>query len=83
LEHPFDSLNFKGSQHSLTTRPSVERTAKKTFLLSDRVELSSVEARVEEIQGGSVGVLELTQTGPLATHTEPKSAVLRLMVSHG
>ena len=32
-----------------------ERTAKKAFMLSDRVELSGAEARVEEIKGGSVG----------------------------
>jgi hypothetical protein len=36
------------------TRPSVERTAEKALVLSDRVELSSAEARVEEIKGGSV-----------------------------
>ena len=29
------------------------------------------------------GCLEVTHTGPLSTHTEPKSAVVRLMVSHG
>ena len=52
-------------------------------MLSGRVQLSSAEARVEEIKGGSVGCFELTQTGPLATYTEPKSAVLMLMVFHG
>ena len=41
-----------------TTRPSVERTAEKAFLLSDRVSLSSAEAREEGIKGGSVGVFE-------------------------
>jgi hypothetical protein len=46
-----------------TTRPSVERTAEKAFLLSDRVSLSSAEAREEGIQGGSVGVFEATQVG--------------------
>ena len=40
------------------TRPPVERTAEKAFMLSDRVELSSAEARVEEIKGDSVGVGE-------------------------
>ena len=39
------------------------------------------EARVEEIKGGSVGVLELIQQDRARTHTEPKSVVLRLMVS--
>jgi len=52
-------------------------------LLSERVSLSSAEARAEEIKGGFVGVFELTQTGPLATHPEPKLAVMRLMPSHG
>jgi len=41
------------------------------------------EARVEGIVGGSVGVFELIQRDRARTHTEPKSAVLRLMVSHG
>ena len=36
----------------------VKRTAKKAFMLSDRVQLSSAEARVEGIMGGSVGVGE-------------------------
>jgi len=47
-------LNF--SQHGPTTRPSVERTAEKAFLLPDRVLLSSAEARVEGIVGDSAGV---------------------------
>ena len=33
--------------------------------------------------GGSVGVFELSQSARARTHTKPKSAVLRLMVSHG
>jgi hypothetical protein len=33
-------------------------------MLSDRVELSSAEARVEEIKGGSVGVLDLSKKNP-------------------
>ena len=41
-----------------TTRPSVERTAEKAFLLSDRVSLFSAEAREEGIKGGSIGVGE-------------------------
>ena len=32
-----DPLGFKCSQHGPTSRPSVERTADKAFLLSDRV----------------------------------------------
>ena len=56
----------------------VERTAEKAFMLSDRVQLSSAEAReearVEEIVGGSVGVLELIQKDLARTHTKPKSA---------
>ena len=35
---PLGPLGFKCSQHSPTTRPSVERTAEKAFLLSDRVQ---------------------------------------------
>ena len=49
-------------------------------MLSDRVWLSSAEARVEEIKGGSFGVFELIQKDRARTHTEPKSAVMRLMV---
>ena len=33
--------------------------------------------------GGSVGVFELIHKDRARAHTEPKSAVLRLMVSHG
>ena len=54
---PFRSIGFNFAQHSPTTRPSVERTAKKACLLSDRVLLSSAEARDEGIQGGSLGCL--------------------------
>ena len=41
-----------------TTRRSVEGTAEKAFLLSDRASLSSAEAREEGIQGGPLGVGE-------------------------
>ena len=34
---PLGPLGFKFAQHSSTTRPSVERTAEKAFLLPDRV----------------------------------------------
>ena len=51
-----------------TTRPSVERTAEKACLLSDRVSLSSAKAREEGIQGGSLGVFELDQKGTVS-HT--------------
>ena len=87
---PFRSFRFLGSlgplgfnspniaqRHAL----HVERTAEKAVMLSDRVELSSAEARVEEIQGGSVGVFELSHPARARAHTKPKSAVLRLMVS--
>ena len=53
---PSGPLGFNFAQHSPTTRPSVGRTAKKDFLLSDRVEFSSAEAREEGIKGGSLGV---------------------------
>jgi len=66
---PLGPLGLNFSQHSPTTRPSVEKTADKAFLLSDRVQLSSAEARVKEMKGGSVGVFELNQSdrvsGPL------------------
>ena len=52
----FRSSRFEFAQHSQRTRPSVKRTAGKAFMLSDRVKLSSAEARAEEIKGGSVGV---------------------------
>ena len=51
---PVGPLGFRCSQHSPTTRPSVERTADKAFFLSDRVYLSSAEARVEGTKGGYV-----------------------------
>jgi len=57
LPIPSDPLGYNFSQHSPTTRPAVEKTAEKVFMLSDRVELSSAEARVAEIKDGSVGVL--------------------------
>ncbi len=38
---------------------------------------------VEGIKGGSVGVFGLIQKDRARTHTEPKSAFMRLMVSHG
>ena len=40
-------------------------------MLSDRVELSSAEARVEEIKGGSVGVFEVSQSAALAYIPSP------------
>ena len=52
-QHPLGPLGLNFAQHSPTPRPSVERTAEKAFLLSDRVSLSSAEAREEGIQGGS------------------------------
>ena len=65
----------------LTTRRSVKTIADKAFLLSDRVQLSSAEARVKGIKGGSVGVFELIQQDRTLAHTEPKLAFMRLMVS--
>ena len=69
--------------HMPTTRPSVERTAEKASLLSDRVSLSSAEAREEGIQIGSNGAFGGIPVGDHARkRTEPKSASSRLMVSH-
>ena len=62
-------LNF--SQHGPTTPPSVKRTAEKAFMLSDRVSLSSAEARVEYMVGGSVGVFDSIQRIALAHATNP------------
>ena len=48
-------------------------------MLSDRVELSSAEARVEGIVGGSVGVVELThrtQVSRSEAHGIPASEVV-------
>ena len=61
LSDPLGHLGFNFSQHGSTTRPSVERTAEKAFMLSDRVQLSSAETRVKEKVDGSVGVVELFQ----------------------
>ena len=47
----------------MAQRPAVEKTAEKAFLLPDRVQLSSAEARVEGIVGDSVGVNEGMSTG--------------------
>ena len=41
-------------------------------MLSDRVLLSSEEARVEEIKGGSVGVFELSQWPGLEHTPNPR-----------
>ena len=80
---PLGPLGFNFSQHMPTTRPYVERTAEKAFLLSDRVSLSSAEAREEGIQGGSLRVFGGIPIGDHALpRTEPKSALMRLMVSH-
>ena len=60
---PSGPLGFNLSQHSPTTRPSVERTAEKAFTLSDRVQLSSAEAPVQAIKAGNAGVGEGIPTG--------------------
>ena len=57
----------------------VERTAEKAFMLSDRVLLCSAEARVEEIMGGSVGVVELFQNRIALFHTPNPSQVLLVL----
>jgi len=44
-------------------------------MLWDRVQLSSAEARAEEIKGGSVEVLGLSQ-GPALAHTPNPSQAL-------
>ena len=87
----FQTSPLLKSACSPTIRPSarpsvgtVGRTGEKAFWLPDRVELSNAEARVEEIKGDSVGVREAAQVGARShTHTEPKSAFMRLMASHG
>ena len=57
---PLGPVGFDFCQHGPTTRPSVEWTAEKAFMLSDRVKLSSAEARVKKIKSGSVEVFELS-----------------------
>jgi hypothetical protein len=47
-------LGFNSSNITQRHGLHIERTAEKAFMLSDRVQLSSAEARVEEIKGGSV-----------------------------
>ena len=76
-------LGFNFFRHGPTTRPSLERTADKASLLSDRVKLFRAEARVKGIVGDSVGVFDLIHPDRARTHNQSKSAVLRLMVSHG
>ena len=61
----FNSPNI-AQRHAL----HVERTAEKAVMLSDCVELSSAEARVEEIKGGSVGMFELSHPARARTHTQ-------------
>ena len=55
---PVGPLGFNFSQHMPTTRPSVERTAEKAFLLSDRVSLSSAEARSYQVKSTHGGESE-------------------------
>ena len=50
-------------------------------MLPDRFELSRAEVRVEKIKCGSVGVAELIQKDRTPAHSEPKSAILNLIVS--
>ena len=45
------------------TRPFVEKTVEKAFLLSDRVWPFSAEPHAEGIKSGFVGVLEAAQVG--------------------
>ena len=54
------------SQHSPTTRPSVEMTAAEAFSLSDCIELSSAEALAEGIQ---VASFRLCPLGPLGLNS--------------
>ena len=83
LLNPLGPSGCNLSQHTPTTRLSVERTADKACLLSDRVELSSAEAREEGVQGGPLGVFEPIQRTISRARAEPKSASIRLMVPHG
>ena len=80
---PLGPLGFDFAQHSPTTRPSVERTAEKVFCF--RNAFSSPVQRLVHMRYRVAlsGCFELNHMGPLATHTEPKSAGLWLMVSHG
>ena len=45
------ALGFNFFQHGPTTRPSVERTADKAFLLSDRIEASGQLGQDEPASG--------------------------------
>ena len=61
----------------------VERTADEALMLSNRVELSSADARVQEMKGGSVGVFELGYPARDRTHIEPNTAFMRIVVPSG
>ena len=39
---PLGPLGFNFSQHGPTTRPSVEKTAEKAFMLSDRCQVTAI-----------------------------------------
>ena len=71
-------LLHEGSDVSIAPRALEQSAAKKTER-EDEPGLSSVD----EIKSGSVGVFELIQKERARTHTEPKSAFMRLMVSRG
>jgi hypothetical protein len=66
---PLGPLGVDFCQHGPTTRPSVERTAQKAFLLPDRFELAGAEASVNGIVSGSVGVFEIIQDRIAPSHT--------------
>ena len=55
---PLGPLGFNSPNIAQRHALHVERTAEKAVMLSDRVEFSSAEARVEEIKGGAVEVIE-------------------------
>ena len=65
---PLGPLGFNSPNIAQRHALHLERTAEKAVMLSDRVELSSAEARVEEIKGGSVGVFELSHPARARTH---------------
>jgi hypothetical protein len=77
------SFRFGFAHHSLTTRPSVERTAEKAlFSFGSRLALRC-RGSYRWGSGWLCWGVWVKPIGPRSPHTKPKLAVLRLMVSHG
>ena len=83
VKHPLGPLGFNFAQHSSTTRPSGKKDCRERIYAF----WSSLGLQCRSSCRGDKGWLcwgVSVEPGARArTHTKPKSAVLRLMVSHG